>query len=679
VKNSAQVKVDLSKENQIWHYLGKTSTELRAQYTEDITKPLYNIKSNFLDSIPKPPKPAPMAAPPKPKRPYLATFPQGVLPKVSPVPLPGAVAASLAAKQDRPYIYKPRPPSSTQPGGFQFATQQFAPTFPPSPASQGPMPQGLMSQLQPHQFAQRPSQPQPQPQPQQPQQPVYHQQALQPRQGPQVAHQAQGQHQHPSQKPPSQQPLQIEQYRPLAMDPRPKKSSAAFSSDRFAPVGGSNGFPQLPGLTWPPAHMKSGHHFQPHADAAANGPPPTPMTSSAIKSLASAPQPNSPGAQPQAGAHQKYTFFQIHNNRDSARYRTPYGLRGGFTNGYEGNLRTFLIKAQRALSGDKTPLKATSSSSLQPLQPRPVASPGPSGSPSTGYGSPYSRLLPRPPQTAAPRFAVEAKRDASPAQYLAQSAAGPVVNGHGPPGALPIHPAYRQQSGSWLQSPASQAAEERPWSPYPNSPAPHSGEPHSRPPSQHGATSKAQSFTKQSHSPIPLPPYVKQAAATSSAPATKTSPLSDPLSQRNPLVKSAEPMDGSNSAPYQHQQPQPPPATAEPPFDTSTAPAPPQGVSGQYIQPQQIQWASTYSAEASPTTRQFEPSPPAYSTPQQPPPTTYHPATDQQQGQPVAQYSAPQPGYLNTPAAVDASADSVSMVERLMMNLKRATQQERSD
>ncbi|KAK4455228.1 DNA damage-responsive transcriptional repressor RPH1 [Podospora aff. communis PSN243] len=664
VKNSAQVKVDLFKENQIWYYLGKTSTELRAQYTEDITKPIHSIKSNFLDSIPKPLKPAPMAAPPKPKRAYLATFPQGVLPKVSPVPLPGAVAASLAAKQDRPYIYKPRQLSSAQPGGFQFATQQFAPTFPPSPASQGSMPQGLMPQLQPHQLAQRPSQPQPQP----PQQPVYHQQALQPRQGSQVAHQAQVQHQHPSQKLPSQQPLLIEQYRPLAMDPRPKKSSAAFSSDRFAPVGGSNGFPQLPGLTWPPAHMKSGHHFQPHADAAANGPPPTPMTSSAIKSLASAPQSTSPGAQSQAGAHQKYTFFQIHNNRDSARYRTPYGLRGGFTNGYEGNLRAFLIKAQRALSGDKTPLRAASSSSLQPLQPRPVASPGPSGSPSTGYSSPYSRLLPRPPQTATPRFAAELKRDASPAQHLP---------GHGPPGPLPIHPAYRQQSGSWLQSPASQAGEERPWSPYPNSPAPHSGEPHSRPPSQHGASSKTQWFTKQSHSPIPLPPYVKQAVATSSTPATKTSPLSDPISQS--LVKSAKPVDGSDSAPYQHQQPQLPPATAEPPFDNSAAPAPPQDVSEQYIPPHQIQWAPTYSAGASPTTQQLEPSPSAYSTHQQPPPTTYYPAPDQQQGQPVAQYIAPQPGYLSTPAAVDPSADSVSMVERLMMNLKRATQQERSD
>ena len=39
VKNSTQVKIDFAKENQIWHYLGKTSTEAKAQYTECLSKP----------------------------------------------------------------------------------------------------------------------------------------------------------------------------------------------------------------------------------------------------------------------------------------------------------------------------------------------------------------------------------------------------------------------------------------------------------------------------------------------------------------------------------------------------------------------------------------------------------------------------------------------------------------
>jgi len=297
VQNNEQVKLDLCKENQIWHYLGKTSTELRAQYTEDMSRPLHNLKSSFLDSIPKPPKPASMAAPPKPKRVYSAAFPTqgGVVPKVSPVPLPGTVAGTFAANSGKPYIYKPR--KSGIPGAsVPFATQQFAPKGAPNPMSRGMLPQ-----LQPHQFAQQPPPPQS----------VHHQQALQPRQG---QHQ-----QHHFQQP----PLQIEQYRPPAMEPRPKKSLAAFSSDRFAPVGGSNGFPQLPGLTWPPAHMKSGHHSQPQSrvwppstDAATTGPLPTPMTSSAIKSLVPAPPQNgAAGAQPLASAHQKYSFFQVYNNR----------------------------------------------------------------------------------------------------------------------------------------------------------------------------------------------------------------------------------------------------------------------------------------------------------------------------------------------------------------------------
>ncbi|KAG7285383.1 hypothetical protein NEMBOFW57_010010 [Staphylotrichum longicolle] len=56
-KNREQVKIDLSKENQVWHYLGKTSTEAKAQYTEDVSRPYHNPKGNFLDTIPKPPPP----------------------------------------------------------------------------------------------------------------------------------------------------------------------------------------------------------------------------------------------------------------------------------------------------------------------------------------------------------------------------------------------------------------------------------------------------------------------------------------------------------------------------------------------------------------------------------------------------------------------------------------------
>lgn len=61
VLNKDQVKVDLRKQDQLWHYLGKSSTEAKAQYTEDARNRRHNPRSNFLDTLPKPPKP--VAAP----------------------------------------------------------------------------------------------------------------------------------------------------------------------------------------------------------------------------------------------------------------------------------------------------------------------------------------------------------------------------------------------------------------------------------------------------------------------------------------------------------------------------------------------------------------------------------------------------------------------------------------
>lgn len=91
-KNSGQAKIDFTKDNQVWHYLGKTSTEAKAQYTEDPQKPKHNPKANFLDSIPKPlplPRPQYHAS-------YGATHPSQ------------AKAFSGPGKSDKPYVYKPR-------------------------------------------------------------------------------------------------------------------------------------------------------------------------------------------------------------------------------------------------------------------------------------------------------------------------------------------------------------------------------------------------------------------------------------------------------------------------------------------------------------------------------------------------------------------------------------------
>ncbi|KAK4101116.1 hypothetical protein N658DRAFT_80715 [Parathielavia hyrcaniae] len=309
VKNHAQVKIDFAKENQVWHYLGKSSTEAKAQYTEDPSRPWHNPKGNFLDTIPKPPPPVRMPLVPQSRL---------VVPRAyaNHPPPSGMLSAAATAKQEKPYVYKPRKPitPSTAQHAVPFTSHTFAVNAPsPSPAFHQfqPQPVATRPQAQPtfhhHVFPQHSQPHTQQPQQQQQQQP--------PQQQPQQPQERQQQHQ--QQQQPRPQPRQGQ---PSAFDLQPKTSPASYSSDRFAPVGGSNGFPKLPGLTWPPAHMKSGHSVQsqPRAwpssmGAGAPVPQSAPMTSSVLGSPSVGnPQ---PGGQPQMRAYQKYSFFQVNHNR----------------------------------------------------------------------------------------------------------------------------------------------------------------------------------------------------------------------------------------------------------------------------------------------------------------------------------------------------------------------------
>ncbi|ORY17991.1 hypothetical protein BCR34DRAFT_378608 [Clohesyomyces aquaticus] len=92
--------VDFSKENRLWFYLGKTSTEARPQYTEDPTQPRHNVKANFLDTV----KPAPTPMGSIDRRSFPAAFPI----KPSPAPLPKTPIQPYVRPADRPYQYKPR-------------------------------------------------------------------------------------------------------------------------------------------------------------------------------------------------------------------------------------------------------------------------------------------------------------------------------------------------------------------------------------------------------------------------------------------------------------------------------------------------------------------------------------------------------------------------------------------
>ncbi|OAA41317.1 Transcription factor jumonji/aspartyl beta-hydroxylase [Metarhizium rileyi] len=131
--NRGQAKVDFSRPDQVWHYLGKTSTEARAQYTEDPAQQRHNPRGNFLDTLPKPPRPAPIPKPMYNHQSYIAKA------MAYSYNLAGSyVAANGAVSINKPYVYKPRKSAgtkSTKPA--TVAVQDFATT---NASSAGPAP-----------------------------------------------------------------------------------------------------------------------------------------------------------------------------------------------------------------------------------------------------------------------------------------------------------------------------------------------------------------------------------------------------------------------------------------------------------------------------------------------------------------------------------------------------------
>jgi hypothetical protein len=93
-------KVDFSKENQLWYYLGKSSTEARPQYTEDPAKQRNNPKSSFLDTVKPPPPPVPAFV----QRSYPAAYPL----KPAPITVPPRTPQQQLQPAGRPYQYRPK-------------------------------------------------------------------------------------------------------------------------------------------------------------------------------------------------------------------------------------------------------------------------------------------------------------------------------------------------------------------------------------------------------------------------------------------------------------------------------------------------------------------------------------------------------------------------------------------
>ncbi|KAI1432380.1 hypothetical protein GGR50DRAFT_697127 [Xylaria sp. CBS 124048] len=453
--NKAQAKVDLSKENQIWYYLGQNSTDARPRYTEDPQKRRHNSKSNFLDTIPRP---APL--PPPPRKSYGSTFSIN-----APVPAPKPVA-----KSEKPYQYKPRDPIPPTYLNSQFSTYQFIPK--PSPAaSQQPMHSTSIGNTfihhtqptnrMPNYAPAYPVTPQP-PRPSQykfqhtpyipPGQPAQRlQQSLPPPQALQ-SHQTPYNPQYNSLPQPNQPSQQLQQQPIQQATPQPASSSVVEFRDvapgpqwsaqqlpaTFAPQSGVNAvhtptsseptpISRQPSITRPGPTPDAHGHTRNRSSVSSHGgrfthasgqrygtpssygharrdsvtkspfsigvtqppglgpsPSPqnnsqfqsqargrssslvsnlslnTPMTSSAIRPSSSASATalagrlqsvieSDPSRSLRPNIVQKYAFFQVHHNRDSTKYRTPYAQWGGFTNGYEGNLRAHLLQRPSAL------------------------------------------------------------------------------------------------------------------------------------------------------------------------------------------------------------------------------------------------------------------------------------------------------------------------------------------
>ena len=95
--NLHQTCVDLAKPNTLWHYLGKSSTEARAHYTEDPRNARHNPSSNFLDLVK--PSIALTVSATAPRRSYVASRYVAGRPSLSPLMARMPMAQSVTNPQ----------------------------------------------------------------------------------------------------------------------------------------------------------------------------------------------------------------------------------------------------------------------------------------------------------------------------------------------------------------------------------------------------------------------------------------------------------------------------------------------------------------------------------------------------------------------------------------------------
>ncbi|PTB63798.1 hypothetical protein BBK36DRAFT_1126137 [Trichoderma citrinoviride] len=536
--NKQQAKVDLSKQDQVWYYLGKNSTDAKAQYTEDPTKPRHNPKGNFLDTLPKPPKPVPARQ----------TYQQRAYGISGPYNHPGAFAGQMttmpmnAPGMERPYVYQPRTPvgynNHTLPGTNSFqGTTAAPPTF--------------------------------------------------------------------------------QQYQP-------------YTVQRFDPIIRPNEMPRAHVPPPPPPPPPS----QPHPQAfpttwAAGSSGPYPSHRGASSSTHNSQQYSRPTWQVHSSVYQKYPFFQVNHNREATRYRTPYMPWGGFTNGYEGDLRAHLLANRHDV------LRRASSTAMSP------------GDYSGPYQAQPSAAVPTAVPTAVPYngpAAPAAQQTGPPAQQSNSGLPAPILG----TASHQYHPAIKAQYRSQIQQQPTQQQpnQQQPTQQQPSQQQPSKPKPTPAPKSYKVGLPAAVSLSLKStksamqvpakQSPVPLPANFLAAMTSSPGSTAPPSVKHSPLRQASPVAAS-------------------PNTKVAGPADTLRKAAVSVNGTGNHT-PQQSGLDRGMSTTSVPVS------------------TTIHPVKDDQ---PSPSYST-QPLYHHEPEGFPdvPGCESMEFVERMMENLRKASQRQ---
>ncbi|KAG5661084.1 hypothetical protein KAF25_002727 [Fusarium avenaceum] len=488
VTNKEQVKINFSKPDQVWHYLPKTSTEARAQFTEDPGQKRHNPKGNFLSTVPKaqkPPKSVPVYAP---RQPYQ-----------SPAPYP-------ASRLDKPYVYKPRVGTETNfPAMGSFTTHRFTPAAPsPAPNQHHPVAYHYpYAQTAPVGQQVAPTG--------QHSGPTYSAQRFEVRSSPAYTP--------PGRAPAVQAPVNnvAPHYPPHNQWPRTNVAPLPAPAPAPTPT-------PTPGAATHPYHSA----YQ----------APAPVTYQQARPMQSHPQTKGTW-QVYPSIYQKYPFFQVNHNRDSSKYRTPYAAQRGFANGYELNPKAHMMANQGALPRGSMQDRslprnqnygAHNSPYHRPSATLPPVSSGsqmPLGGQHQFRQQPTARLVPAPSPGPSPSTFGQLPRPAIKAQYL---------------------PPMQTQTQMQVQAqPQTQIS-----APTPKPMPKHQREPQqiAQPPNQNSKPKTAAVFKPYKippkESPVPLPAnFLAAMTPTPISPAIRQPALQQPESKGSPITpKSAKTLQG---------------------------------------------------------------------------------------------------------------------------------------